>query len=414
MDYKKVVLNRLLDKYERSRAYLDGGSVRRIILKLCSGDMPEYNLEDTVVRETVNSTVQALADSGVVKFEWMRFERGNIMDKVWLCLDRVEDAYREAGRVPKKEKADLVLDGIRESLPGITQPWIQNFLKDAFSGIEAKKSIAPYLPEDTDTALAVIRALVSIDNLGGEECPERVFSIKVYGDSKYFERHIKKRVAGIIRKYLVKEEDFVERPADDEMLAQVGIVKAFELVEFCGSILGKLYGKTVDFSAFRHGTAMNSCTVKDLEVTDIGQTKNILFIENRTNYMEYISKDRARDQLVIYHGGFYSPIKGEFYTKVYETAKRAGAEFYHWGDIDIGGFRMFKRLKENIIPSLKPYLMDKEAFLSKEEYWLPFNKKYKTALAMMLDDKGYAEFHDVIETMLQVGARLEQEAFLLD
>jgi hypothetical protein len=30
----------------------------------------------------------------------------------------------------------------------------------------------------------------------------------------------------------------------------------------------------------------------------------------------------------------------------------------------------------------------------------------------MLNDKGYSEFHDVIETMLRAGARLEQEAFL--
>ena len=61
MDYKKIILNRLLDKYERSRAYLDGGTARRIMLRLCSG-YAGYNLEDTAVRELVNSTVQALAD----------------------------------------------------------------------------------------------------------------------------------------------------------------------------------------------------------------------------------------------------------------------------------------------------------------------------------------------------------------
>lgn len=412
MDYKKIVLNRLLDKYERSKAYLDGCSVRRIMLKLCSGDMPEYNLEDTPVRELVNSMIQDLAEDGIVKFEWMRFERGNIIDRVWLCLDKTEHAYREAGRVPKKGKADLVLKRIREALPGITQPWIEDFFKEALDFIDAKKSITPYLPGDTGTALAVLKALMAIDSLDGEECPERVFSIKCFGDSKYFERYVKKRVAGIIRQYLVKEGDFIERPADDEMLAQVGIVKAFEQVEFCGNVSGRLYGKPVDFSTFRHGIAINSRTVKDLEVTGIGEVKKVLFIENRTNYMKYVSTDKAGDQLVIFHGGFYSPAKGVFFQKVYEAGQRAGAEFYHWGDIDIGGFRMFKRLKENIIPGLKPYLMDRKAFMSKEKYWLPFNKKYQKALERMLDDKGYSEFHKVIETMLQVRARLEQEAFL--
>lgn len=412
MNYKKIILNRLLDKYERSRAYLDGGTTRRIMLRLCSGDMPEYNLEDTSVRELVNSTVQALADGGIVKFEWMKFERGNIMDKVWLCVERVEDAYRAAGRVPKKEKADRVLDGIRASLPGITQPWIESFLKEAVEGIDAKKSIAPYLPADTDTALAVLKALGAIDGMDGEECPERVFSIKVFGDSKYFERNVKKRIAGIIREYLVAEKGLIERPSDDEMLAQVGIVKAFEQVEFCGDISGRLYGKLVNFSHFCHGTVLNSRTVKNLEVDSIGRVNRVLFIENKTNYMDYISKGKGRDELVIFHGGLYSPVKGEFFAKVYDAGQRSGAKFYHWGDIDIGGFRMFKRLKENIIPRLRPYLMDKEAFMSRKKYWLPFDGKYQKALESMLYDKGYLEFHDVIETMLRVGARLEQEAFL--
>jgi hypothetical protein len=258
MDYKTIILNRLLDKYERSSAYLDSGSTRRIMLRLCAGDMPEYNLEDTSVRELVNSAVKGLADRGIVKYEWMKFERGNIIDRVWLCIDSVGDAYHEAARAPKKEMADLVADRIKEILPRIRQPWIADFLGDALSGIEAKKSITPYLPADIDTALALLKALAEIDSLGGEECAERVFSIKCFGDSKYFERNVKKRIAGIIRQYLVKETESIERPADDEMLAQVGIVKDFEQVEFCGNITGTVYGKPVDFSVFRHGIAMNS------------------------------------------------------------------------------------------------------------------------------------------------------------
>lgn len=412
MDFKKYILNSLLDKYERSRAYLDGESTKRIMLRLCSGDMPEYNLEDTRVRELVNSTVQGLADSGIVDFEWMKFERDNIIDRAWLCLDRVSDAYQEAGRVPKKDKADLVLKTIREYLPHIKQPWIENFLKSAEDGIDNKKSITPYFPGDTDTALAMLDALKAIDHLEGEECPERVFSIKCFGSSKYFERHIKKRLARIIRQYLMDEKDSIEVPADDEMLAQVGIVKVFEQVEFCGDVLGRLYGKPADFSVFRHGIAINSRTAKDLEITGIDRVERILFIENKTNYMEYVLKEKKNNELVIFHGGFYSPVKGEFFNKVYEAGKKSGMQFYHWGDIDIGGFRMFKRLKENIIPELKPHLMDKKAFMSKENYWLSFNKKYKIALEKMLCDKGYSQFHDVIKKMLEVGARLEQEAFL--
>ncbi len=412
MNPKTIILNRLLDKYERSKAYLHGKTTRRIMLRLCSGDMPEYDLGNTRIRELINSTVQGLAKAGIVKYEWMKFERGNIIDRVWLCIDSVEDAYREAKRTPKKEKAELVSGEIRKALPGIKQLWIKEFLEEALGDIDKNKSITPHFPGDTDTALSLIYALVEIDSLGGEECSERVFSIKCFGGSKYFERNVKKKIAGIIGKYLLGEKDTVERPADEEMLAQVGIVKVFGQVEFCGDILGNILGKPIDFSIFPHGIAMNSHTVKGLSIEDVGLIKSVLFIENKTNYMEYVLNKKTADELVIYHGGFYSPIKGEFFKKVYERGRRAGVKFYHWGDIDIGGFRMYRRLKENIIPDLKPYRMDRAAFVSKEKYHLPINKRYQRSLEAMLKDDSYAKFHEVIEAMLKAKARLEQEAFL--
>jgi len=123
-------------------------------------------------------------------------------------------------------------------------------------------------------------------------------------------------------------------------------------------------------------------------------------------------KKREEDELVIFHGGFYSPVREIFFKKVYEAGYKTGVEFYHWGDIDIGGFRMFSRLKTNIIPCLKPLLMDRNAFLSKREYWMAFDEKYGSVLKEMLKNAGFLEFHDVIEVMLEERSRLEQEAFL--
>ena len=92
---------------------------------------------------------------------------------------------------------------------------------------------------------------MAIDGMDGEECPERVFSISLW-DSKYFERNVKKRVAGIIRQCRCGKGP-IERPSDDEMLAQVGIVKAFEQVELRGHFWQALR-ETGGFSLFRHGT----------------------------------------------------------------------------------------------------------------------------------------------------------------
>ncbi|NLW48791.1 MAG: hypothetical protein GXY86_15870, partial [Firmicutes bacterium] len=60
MDYKKVILNILLDKFERSKAYLDNGSSRRILLKLFSKEFSDYNIEKPEIKEFINSIVKEL------------------------------------------------------------------------------------------------------------------------------------------------------------------------------------------------------------------------------------------------------------------------------------------------------------------------------------------------------------------
>jgi len=56
--------------------------------------------------------------------------------------------------------------------------------------------------------------------------------------------------------------------------------------------------------------------------------------------------------------------------------------------------------------------MDREAFLSRKQYWIGFDEKYGAELEKLLGLPDYAEFHDVIRTTLAERAKLEQEAFL--
>jgi hypothetical protein len=412
MDYKGVLLNRLLDKYERSKSYLGADSSRRVLLKLCSEEFPEYDIEKPELKELINSIVEKLASNDLVGYQWLKYEKGNIIEKVWLKLDKVEMVYKEAGRLPKSGRVLAILEMVKELKEHISIPWITRYLEDTESNIDAKKSVTPFLPDDEKEAQAVLGAIKAIHDQNNEECLERVFSVRCFGDSKFFERSVKKRVIDIIRNYLLKSYDLIESPSDDEILAQVGIVKAPEQVEFCGGMLGVLAGKSIDFSVFTQGIAVNSHTVKAIEISELKSVQRVLFIENKTNYVDYVAKKKTEKELVIYHGGFYSPVKGLFFKKIYEAGLKTGVSFYHWSDIDIGGFRIFSRLKTNIILGLKPLFMDKAAFLSKRQYWIPFHEKYYSALEGMLRKDEFAEFHEVIKTMLEVRSRLEQEAFL--
>lgn len=39
-----------------------------------------------------------------------------------------------------------------------------------------------------------------------------------------------------------------------------------------------------------------------------------------------------------------------------------GTRYYHWGDLDYGGIRIFQFNKEHVFPKLKPYKMGREDY----------------------------------------------------
>ncbi len=412
MQYKKLLIERLLDKYEKSKSYTaNAAGNRRILLKLLQGDFPEYNLEKPEVRETLNSVIQEFTAKELVDFSWLKHEKGNIIEKVWLRLDSLDRVYSEIGRIPKGDIVDEISAIVNQTQQEISSGWIRTYLSDLRSGIEQKRSAQPYLPDDTEYAKILFTALKAIDRIGQEECLERVFSQKAFGDSKVFEKTVRKKTAGIIRKYMSNATQ-IDTLTDDEALCSVGIVKAPELFDFCGNLIMKLQNRNLDFSPLIYGATINSKTASEMEITGLDTVKRILFIENKANYLEYLNKKREPDELVVYHGGFYSPVKGSFFGKLYQAGKKQGAEFYHWSDIDLGGFSIFVRLRDSIIPELQPYLMDEAAFVSARQKGMVFDDKYALLLEGLLEKPEYSVFHPVINIMLKERVRIEQEAFI--
>lgn len=141
----------------------------------------------------------------------------------------------------------------------------------------------------------------------------------------------------------------------------------------------------------------------------IKNANKIIFIENKANYIDYIQNKMNKNEFVVYHGGMYGEIKGQFFKKLYEATKES--EFYHWSDIDIGGLKIFSRLRK-VIPNLKPYMMDKEAFYSKKKYWKEMSEEYKNKLVKLKENKEYNDFYEIIDEMIKNNSKLEQEAFI--
>lgn len=71
MDYKKIILNKLLDKYEKSKSlYME--SNRKIILNM--EEVDEYDIEDFESKEIFHDTVEKLRDKQIVDYLWRKHE----------------------------------------------------------------------------------------------------------------------------------------------------------------------------------------------------------------------------------------------------------------------------------------------------------------------------------------------------
>ena len=135
-----------------------------------------------------------------------------------------------------------------------------------------------------------------------------------------------------------------------------------------------------------------------------------MFVENKTNYDEYLLSELEPDTLVVYHGGFLSPQKRKLLSKM-RNAELKGTPIYFWADIDLGGFQMFARLQE-VFPNVQPMRMSGEDVATHCHDGLRRPEKYLKQLEQALVERTFPIFEDAIREILKHGVTIEQEIFL--
>ena len=80
--------------------------------------------------------------------------------------------------------------------------------------------------------------------------------------------------------------------------------------------------------------------------------------------------------------------------------------FFHFGDIDAGGFYIFEHLRQQTGVDFKPYHMDRETLLQYRRYTKKLTENDRKRLKKLVCGR----FKDVIDYMLEHDCKLEQEA----
>lgn len=396
-----MVLNKLLDKYEERVQ----NSNRRVRIVCSKNEIKIPDIESYEYQDFRNDMLN-LKTMGLIELDWVR--KDYIIRSIWLNLDNTETAYQYIKRESRTSKVTEVIRLIDTALKEVTAGWISSYLTFSRDNILSNNKLTGIWNKDRIFLKDFLAALTTLYKLNGNAVSMRAFSVKTYGDSKKFEREIKQYIIPVIKK---SEPDLLddEEISDRAVLAQVGIIMMPEVFEFCGNVKVHFTNGTVDFSPISKGACISGESVPDIVSIDISETDRIVLIENKTNYSEYCLNNKTERELVVYHGGFYSPQRGEFFRRL---CAETDIPVYFWGDIDYGGFKMFVRLKKNIIHSLQPLNMDIHSYNRYKSSGLKKNDDYIAKLKALAENPDYMIFNDVISAIADEKTTVEQECFL--
>jgi len=413
---RELILTRLLEKYENSMHVREpNASSRRVMLRIQRNELPEYVYETAEIRDRFNEAARSLERERLVKVE--RLKDRPVVTAIILNLEpeQLRKAYIEAGRTHPMLAAEDFCAFIENELSEVKTPWIKAWRDDTCQKIRKTLRLPAICKQGHEFAREFVGLLGYYDSLNGAAMTARALSIACFQNSKRFEQDFQPVFIREARRF---DPDIAEISGQDEygareILALMGVYSQPELYQLSGHC--RVIMRSGEFSLsplFPYGIAIQGPVADDIESFDLQGIRKITFIENLTNYYEYLRTEIARDELAVYHGGFISPGKRQFFEKISESMT-IDIETHFWADIDLGGFRMF-RLLQKVFPGLRPMRMSAEEVAAYAQKGLARDAKYLARLQTALDSGEFPMFDEAIREILRCEVTIEQEVFLLD
>lgn len=404
VQYDRKVLNHLLDTYENS--LLSKGVNKRTIqieFRFTKTSISAYFDESSDEYESIHVLMKSLENKALIQIIWKDNKQDYLIQKVRLITDHIEEAYRYVGRKPKRvlEEENTVLlkkyIDLKSSVEAET-PITVAFVKFLLERIENHHTVKEYIDlENMKETDMFLQACVLVEQ-NKKPCYIREFSIVHFQDSKYFEQ-IEGRVAKIFRQFSREHEDMDTL----EILAEYGIYRTPNYVYFKGDARISIGEEIVDLSLLKQGIGVSGEDMMSIQFSDLGRIKKVITIENLTSFFRYWEEN----SLIIYLGGYHNSIRRNLLKMVYEAIP--DAKYYHFGDIDAGGFSILLDLRNKTgIPFLS-YHMDLDTLKQYSRYGKNLKESDRKRLEKMCNNE---EFSEVISFMLEEDIKLEQECII--
>ena len=393
-DFGKKILNRLLDKYENSVISKKGSNRNiKITLNLKDKELSTYVCKDSYNYRDANDAILALyQQKGFIFVEKDQYGDFKSLSLNIAEIDSVYDFLRRKNPAEELCKICNVLDG--EKSQGV----IGNFVSYCNKWISQKYSFPKLYFDSCEQLVDILLGIKEIQMLD-KETKFRDFSVKVYGDSKKFEK-LKSKIAKIF--YDFDEEcivDDFDEEAVLEIFSEKNLVRNTSYAIIKGDITFDLKGVIINLNQLGYEYCLSDEMIHDLRFIKT-DAKKVITVENLTTFYDFSEKG----YIVLYLGGFHNYTKRMLIKKLQESYPEL--KFYHFGDIDAGGIYILRHLISKTGIEFVPYKMDVDTLVINTEHWKKLTDNDIIRLKKIDDD----EFSEIINFMLEHNCKLEQEA----
>ncbi|MBN1979621.1 MAG: DUF2399 domain-containing protein [Anaerolineae bacterium] len=400
-----ALLQLLLDVYERR-----GGAPRqavRVNLDDVAGTLPGYFSQvDPTPRLTANEQLEILEGHALVHLAWQPGQKGHLLDAVTLEPERVERLYALVGREPlarRCERLRALLLTERAGLDG----WYRRAVDRCLDQLKAGKSPAPFDPDDDGWNCDLLAALLALPDEAEEEIPYRVFSVRVFNDSKRFDA-----LQGTVARLARRHNPEWRALSDQETLRELGLVAnpghlylygPWQLVDERGQVTS-----LAEFSpSVGIPSALAAC-VKRVRV----DAARVVCVENLTSFYELIRREGVGLAALCLWGN-PSPA-GRYLLRRLVAELPANVPLLLWADIDCGGLSILAQLRGQVSSRFAPYQMDCSTLDTHARWAHPLSAADERRLARLKRHPYLSDVAPLIDHMLLKGIKLEQEAVRLE
>lgn len=360
-----------------------------------------FSQEDATPRRVTNAALAQLAAAGLVRLRWQKWEEHNWLQAVDLLPEQRAALYDLLGRQPRDQQTAALLALLDQQplFPG----WHADFLAWAREQLVQQRPPAPLNREDPAFNADLLRALAGIAALRTPTL-ERSLSTRLFGDSKRLEQ-LRRAMLSVLRRHAAGAASY----ANDgwALLRAHGLDRAPEYVPLAGPLVfaGQPGAPLHDLSGFYPSIALSAAYLRAASVATCPASM-VITVENATSFNELIAI-RPADVLVVFTGGFASPTVIALLRAI--RAFQPEIALLHWGDLDAGGLRILLHLRSQL-GVVAALAMDATTLQAQLGQTRPLSATDRQALAMLRDEPGLSDCRTLIDAMLQLDRKLEQEA----